>query len=147
MTLLSAALADRTAAPIVAAFFSVFHKYWEGELTPEDLAILKCLRSEIDDHVKERNRLMHDAWMSTSTGADAGPHPLVRFRVRAHGKGVEFQNRPYPPKVLEDLAQDLLRLSSVVSTSVWYRRPNQKGPELHLRMQIIDGKVTRTPPN
>jgi hypothetical protein len=143
--LIEAALAGRTADPIVSAFFSVFFKRWEGQLTPEDTKIMKCLRREIGDMVTERNRLMHDAWMGKTVGGDPGPHAMSRIRVRAHGTGVEFENIDYPPEKLELLAADLGRLAGVVNGSVWYRRPGQTGPELHPRIQIIDGKVQKVP--
>lgn len=141
--LLGAALADRTAAPIVASFFSVFHKRWEGSLSPEDSKILHCLRRELDDLVKQRNRLMHDAWMNRVVGGDPSPQPMSRHRVRAHGKGVEYENESYPPEKLEQIVQDANRLASVIHGAVWYRRDGQQGPELHSRMQIVDGKVQR----
>jgi len=144
--LLRAAVADRTASPIGSAFFSVFHKRWEGALTEDDIKILKAMRRELDDLIKERNRLMHDAWMSTTKGADQGPHALTRVRVRAHGSGVEYEAKAYPPTVLANLVQDVDRLSSVVNGAVWYYRPGQSGPELHIKMSVKDGKVHRNEP-
>lgn len=141
MMLLNAALAERTAAPIVGAFFSVFFKYWEGQMSTDDAAIMKCLRRELDDVVKERNRLMHDAWLGTTVGGDPGPHALTRFRVRAHGAGVEFESDSYPPERLDMLAENVHRLSSIVYGAVWYHRPGQSGPELAERFQIVDRKV------
>ncbi|HEX8163381.1 MAG TPA: hypothetical protein VF538_16035 [Pyrinomonadaceae bacterium] len=66
--LFRAALADRTAAPIVSAYISVFMQRWEGLMTAEDNEIIKCLRRELDEVVRERNRLMHDAWMYVTGG-------------------------------------------------------------------------------
>lgn len=140
-TLLNAALADRTAAPIVASFFSVLHKRWEGLVPEADVKILQCLRRELDDLVKERNRLMHDAWMTSIVGGDPAPQPMGRHRVRAHGKGVEYEHVPYPPEKIEQLVQDARRLASAINRAVWYQRDGQEGPELHPRMKITDGKV------
>lgn len=142
ITLIEAALAGRTASPIVSAFFSVFFKRWESHLPEEDMQVLKSLRKELDAIVQERNRIMHDAWMSTTVGGDPGPHPLTRIRTRTHGRGIEFESVSYDPGTLDDLAEDADRLSRIVNASVWYRRPRQVGPELHPRLQIINGKVT-----
>ncbi len=139
--LFGAALADRTAAPIVSAYISVFMQKWEGQMTAEDCKIIKCLRRELDDVVQKRNRLMHDAWMYT-TGSQPS-YPLSLHRVRAHGKGAEYESVDYPPTKLDELSNGLERLASVVNAVVWYRRPGQVGPELHLRLRVIDGEVTR----
>ena len=141
MLLFSAALADRTAAPIVSAYISVFMQRWEGLMTEKDKEIIKCLRRELDEVVRERNRLMHDAWMYKK--GDESSYPLSRHRMRAHGKGVEYESVDYPPSSLEELAVRLERLASVVNASVWYLRPGQVGPELYPRIQIVDGKVVR----
>lgn len=138
--LFSAALADRTAAPIVSSFISVFMQRWEGLLTERDNEIIKCLRRELDEVVRVRNRLMHDAWMYKTGGESS--YPLSLHRVRAHGKGAEYESVNYPPSRLENLAIDLERLATVVNASVWYCRPGQVGPELYPRIQIVDGKVT-----
>jgi hypothetical protein len=143
MMLLGAALSERTASPVVAAFFSVFYKHWEGQMSDDDTAVMKCLRRELEDVVKERNRLMHDAWMGRTVGGDPGPHALARHRVRAHGTGVEFESEIYPPERLAELAEDVTRLSSVVNGSVWYHRPGQRGPELAERIRVVDKRVER----
>src|SRR3546814_17731785 len=54
--LIEAALSERTASPIAASFFSVFHKKWDGLLTVDDLEILKTLRREIEALIKECGR-------------------------------------------------------------------------------------------
>jgi hypothetical protein len=100
---------------------------------------------ELDELVKVRNRLMHDAWMTSITGGDPGPHALIRHRVRAHGKGVEYESEAYMPEKLEKLVEDANRLASVVNGAVWYSRPGQQGPELHQRMCVVDGKVRSQP--
>lgn len=139
--LLGAALADRTATPIVSAYISVFVKRWEGQMTPDDFEIVKCLRRELDEVVRERNRLMHDAWMYKTGGEQS--HPLSLHRVRAHGKGANYESVDYPPAKLEELSERLERLASVVNGAVWYCRPGQVGPELHMRMRVVDGRVVR----
>lgn len=144
LLLLGAALAERTAMPISSAFFSVFYKRWEGTLTEIDIKILKAMRLELDDLIKERNRLMHDAWLSTSIDEEEGPHALTRFRIRKHGKGVDYESQTYPPKALEALVEVADRLSTVVNGAVWYLRRGQSGPELHSRMEVNDGKVYRS---
>jgi hypothetical protein len=139
--LVEAALADRTASPIVSSFFSVFFKRWEGSLTAKDTEIMKCLRRELDDVVKERNRIMHDAWLSKSVGGDPGPHAMSRLRVRAHGGGVEHEITDYPPNKVEGLVDTLNRLASVIWASVWYMRKGQSGPELDTRLEIQERRV------
>lgn len=139
--LIRTALSDRTAAPIVASFFSVFSQRWHGSVTPEDKKILKCLRREIDEVVTERNRLMHDAWMSKTVGGDPGPHPLGRIRLRAHRNGADWESVDYLPSVLDRLTTDAERLSTAIRTATWYCRPGQSGPELDTRLEIVDGKV------
>ena len=141
--LVEAALTDRTAAPIVSSFFSVFHARWGDVLTKGDKQIMKCLRRELNELVRVRNRLMHDAWMSSTIGGDPGPHPLSGFRVRAHGEGVNYETTNYHPNDLEALIADAKRLSSNVNGTVWYQRPGQIGPELDRRFHIADGKVLR----
>jgi hypothetical protein len=143
--LIQAALAERTASPIVSSFFSVFHKRWEGELAADDIVILKCLRKECDAIVKERNRLMHDAWMSKVVGGDPSPQLLSRHRVRAHGSGVDYESVDYSPETLNRFAEDIGRVSSVVTGTTFCMRPGQKGPELGPRMYVSDGKVMRLP--
>jgi hypothetical protein len=142
--LLHAALAERTAMPISSAFFSIFYKRWEGTLSEIDIKILKAMRRELDELIKERNRLMHDAWLSTSVGGEEGPHPLTRSRVRTHGSGVDYESQTYQPKTLEALVETADRLSTVVNGAVWYSRRGQSGPELHSRMEIKDDKVHRS---
>ena len=39
--LIEAALADRTAYPIMSSFFSVFHAYWGDKITTGDKAVLR----------------------------------------------------------------------------------------------------------
>lgn len=144
--LVEAALADRTAYPIMSSFFSVFHAYWGDKITTGDKAVLRQLRRELTSLIEIRNRLMHDAWMSTTVGGDEGPHPLSRMRVRAHGAGVDYETEPYPPQDLEQLATDATRLSSCVNGAVWYFRPGQVGPELEQRYAVVGGKIQRVQP-
>jgi hypothetical protein len=141
--LLKAALADRTAFPIMSSFFSVFFQRWTGQLTDDDTKIMKCLRKEITHLIEKRNRLMHDVWMYKAVGGDPGPHDMVRHRIRAHGGGVEFETESLGPPDLEALASDAKRLTEVVAGAVWYLRPGQIGPELGPRMAIVDGHVSR----
>lgn len=141
--LIEAALADRTAYPIMSSFFSVFHAYWGDQITAGDKVVLRQLRRELTSLIEIRNRLMHDAWMSTTVGGEEGPHPLSRMRVRAHGTGVDYEIEPHPPKDLEQLAADATRLSSCVNGAVWYCRPGQVGPELEQRYAIAEGILQR----
>lgn len=141
--LIEAALADRTAYPIMSSFFSVFHAYWGDKITTGDKAVLRQLRRELTSLIEIRNRLMHDDWMSTAVGGDEGPHPLSRMRVRAHGSGVEYEIEPHPPHSLEQLAADATRLSSCINGAVWYCRPGQVGPELEQRYAVVDNKLQR----
>jgi hypothetical protein len=141
--LLRAALADRTASPIAACFFSVFFQRWSDQLTEDDIKIMKCLRKEISLLVEKRNRLMHDVWLHKTVGGDPGPHEMVRKRVRAHGGGVSFETESLGPADLEAITSDATRLSSIVNGAVWYMRDEQVGPELGRRMVIADGHVTR----
>ena len=142
---IQAALADRTAAPIAASFFSVFFKRWEGALSKDEESIMACVRKEIDEIIKERNRLMHDVWLSKSVGGDPGPHDLSRLRVRAHGKGVEYESKDYSPASIREMVAKVERLVSVVNASTWYRREGQLGPELTNRLRIVNGRVVREP--
>jgi|GEM_PF-3657292 len=139
--LIEAALADRTASPIVNSFFSVFFKRWEDHLTPEDLDVMKCLRRELDEIVRKRNRIMHDAWLHITVGDHPGPHPMARYRLRAHGKGVDHEMVRQPPQDIAQLADDLERLATIVNAAVWYHSPAQVGPELDPRIQVNNGKV------
>jgi hypothetical protein len=144
--LIEAALADRTAYPIMSSFFSVFYAYWGEKITPGDKAVLRQLRRELISLIEIRNRLMHDAWMSTTVGGDEGPHPLSRMRVRAHGAGVEYEMEPHSPQDLEQLAADATRLPSCVNGTVWYCRPGQVGPELEQRYTVVSDKLQRVQP-
>ncbi len=142
--LTQAALADRTASPIVSSFFTVFHEFWNGNLSERDIAIMKCLRRELNDLVKTRNRLMHDAWMTSIVGGEDEPNPLISHRIRAHGEGVEFEHTRYSPEILEQLADEAFRLSGVVNGCVHYERDGQNGPELEKRICVINNKVIRS---
>lgn len=141
MKLLDAALGDRTASPIVAAYFAVFYTCWEGQMYEKDFSVMKCLRRELEDVVKERNRLMHDAWLSSAAGAYSGTIPMTQYRKRAHGTGVDYESVFYPPEKLELLSDDLNRLSSIVNATAWYGRRGQSGPELSKRFQVVDNRV------
>ncbi len=144
-TLIEAALSDRTAGPIVSSFFSVFFVHWGDLVTNTDRLIMKALRRELDDLVRERNRLMHDAWMGSTVGVDPGPHALSRHRLRAHGAGADYEAVSYEPNDIERIAADAHRLSGIVNSIVWYHDPNQRGPELQHRFHVVDGKVARAP--
>jgi|ERR1043166_1001142 hypothetical protein len=144
--LMQAALADRTAGPIVSSFFSVFYKKWEGHLTDEDIAILKNLRRELDEIVMKRNRLMHSAWMYSSGENRSDPIPLSTLRVRAHGKGMEFESKKYLPEEIDSLCDDCERLSSVVNRAVFrHFDAGQPAPNLSNRIRLEDGKANSHP--
>lgn len=140
---IEAALADRTASPIVSAYFSVFYHFWGEALTESDARIMKCLRRELDEVVQTRNRMMHDAWLSVSVGGDPGPHNMTLHRVRAHGRGVEYESRAFSPSDIHNLSLTVDRLASVVNAAVWYFRPGQQGPELERRLSIVNDRVQR----
>lgn len=139
--LVEAALADRTASPIVSSFFSVFFKRWEGLIGNEDAIILKNLRRELGQLVEKRNRLMHDAWLVPSVGGSPGPHPLHLSRTRAHGTGIEYTHQKLGPSEIQELAADAKRLSQVVWATTWHWIPGQAGPQLHPRIIVQDGKT------
>ena len=144
--LIEAALADRTASPIMSSFFSVFYAYWDAQITVGDKKVLQCLRRELSELIQTRNRLMHDAWMSTTVGGSKGPHPLARLRVRAHGTGVSYEVSASDPASLEQLAAAAQRLSECINGAVWYSRPGQIGPELEQRFEVSQGKLQRVLP-
>jgi len=144
--LLEAALADRTAMPIMSSFFSVFYAYWGSQVADGDKKVLQCLRRELTELIQIRNRLMHDAWMGSSVGGTDGPHPFSRLRVRAHGSGVEYEISTADPSVLEQLASDADRLTTCINCAVWYHRPGQVGPELGIRFELVQGKVQQLSP-
>lgn len=139
--LIKAALTDRTAYPISSAFFSVFFQKWGDLVTDDDLKIMKVLRKEIQDLIEKRNRIMHDAWMGQTVGGDPGPHPMSLLRVRAHGKGADYESREYVPEAVRLIAEDAKRLASVVNGIVWYTKPNQKGPEVNERFEVREERV------
>ncbi len=122
MMRMNTAIADRTASPIVGAFFSVFYERWKSHIGTDEKKILKVLRRELDSVVKERNRLMHDVWMYKTGGEDPGPNSMSRFRIRAHGEGVEFEDIDYHPEQFDLLTNKVNRLSSVVNGLAWYMR-------------------------
>lgn len=143
--LIEAAIADRTASPIIASFFSVFFTRWKNHLTKDDVAILKNLRKELNGLVEKRNRLMHDAWLTSTVGGDPSPQPMSLSRIRAHGTGVEYCHEKYGPEEIERLAADASRLSRVIWATTWYWRDNQAGPELHPRIITRDGVTMVNP--
>ena len=143
--LLGAAWGDRTASPIVSAFFSVFYQYWENSVSDNDGKVMKALRSEIDAVVEKRNRLMHEYWGDPSVGGEEGPHEMSRLRVRAHGKGVEYVSIDESPEGLNAFASDINGLVTIIHRIVFYFHPNQAGPEVHSRFLIENGKVTVRP--
>ncbi len=143
MLLLQGALTDRTASPIVSTFFSVLHERWAGALTEGDKQIMKCLRRELEALVQLRNRLMHDAWASTSVGDDPEPNPFSLLRVRSHGTGVEYKSAHYLPTEIEGLSADAERLAEIVRMCVSYYREGQTGPELEQRFEVSGKKVIR----
>lgn len=140
--LIHAALQDRTGG-IVASFFSVFYAKWEGSITKDDGTILKALRQELDALVRERNRIMHDAWMVSGRQSGSPAKPAARLRVRAHGSGVEHVLTHHTPEQIEDLAETSERLSENINGTTWYMRPGQVGPEIAPRFEIRNKKVYR----
>ena len=121
--------------------FSVFFKHWGNEISDEDSRILRAIRSELEAVVKERNRIMHDAWMGKTVGGESGPHALSRLRTRAHGRGIDFESVDMPPDVLNEFGSNIERLAKLIFAIVFYARPGQIGPEVHQRFEIVDGKV------
>ena len=138
---LHAALADRTAAAIVASFFSVAQVHWKEQLTDGDREILAGLRRELEDLIKLHDRLMRDAWMAANLGGEADARPTSRQRVIAHSLGVDFKHQNYRPTDIELLVLHAHRLSGLVHATAWYHRPGQDGPGLAARMDLVDGKV------
>jgi hypothetical protein len=134
--LVAAVLADRTAQPILKAYVSVLVKKWEGSLTNGDIRLVGRIQKEITTLIEARNRLMHDAWMGQTIGGDPGPHPMVRIRVRLHGKGLEHESTRCTPEYLHGLADDATRLAVVVNASAFYLRPGQVGPEFERRLEV-----------
>lgn len=139
-----AALADRTAYPIVSSYFSVFHQYWEEQLTPADIKILQSLRTEIEGLVTERNRLMHDSWQPVSGGGHDS-EILHKVRIRAHGKGANYEAEPYAPSSIDQLSERVRQLTDLLRAAVSYARPGQNGPELDRRMEIRGKQVYPRP--
>ncbi|WP_345854671.1 hypothetical protein [Shewanella algae] len=144
--MLKAALSDRTAYPISSSFFSVFFQRWGDSVTEEDAKIMGALRNEINNLIKKRNRVMHDAWMNTSGGVKES-HPMSTMRVRAHSKGAEYDLEEQTPEKVLDLVETAKRLSDVVTGVVWYCKPGMKGPEVAERFHLIDKKVFRKTQN
>ena len=102
---------------------------------------MRAIRSELEAVVKERNRIMHDAWMGKTVGGESGPHALSRLRTRAHGRGIDFESVDMPPDVLNEFGSNIERLAKLIFAIVFYARPGQIGPEVHQRFEIVDGKV------
>lgn len=141
MILIRTALADRTASPIITSFFSVFFKRWEGFIVEKDEKILKTLRKELDEIVKIRNRLMHDVWFCNFGQDSSDLDGLYLQRLRAHGKGANFQTNHYSTSKINELTSDANRLSHIINNIVWYHPPEPNILELYLRFKIIDNKV------
>lgn len=139
--MLEAVLAGREARQIIEAFFAVYCLCWEGKLTRQDETILNQLRTELADAPKTRNRMMHDAWLYQMGGGDPVPQPLVLFRVQTHRSGANFVSDEQSPGQIEKLAADLERLSKAVNAIVFYRPPDQTGPKLDTRINIVDNKI------
>ncbi|MCL6618901.1 MAG: hypothetical protein K6T33_03835 [Thermomonas hydrothermalis] len=118
-TLLRAALSDRTASPMVSTFFSVIYEKWKDNLCDGDREILKHLRRELDDVIKERNRLMHDAWFWVVKSSNQNDGVLIRERLRANGRGVEIEEQEYSLERMNDLVENVRRLAGVVLMMVW----------------------------
>ena len=140
--LAQAVLADRTARPIAMSFFSLFHARWDNLLTDGDKQIINCLRTELDYLIDTRNRLMHDAWLNSTSG-DQELREMVTHRARAHRTGVDYKITKYHPDELEKLAAEARRISGKINGFVFYLRPGQIGPELERRFTITDKKVFR----
>jgi hypothetical protein len=141
MALIQAAFQNRTAMQIMETFFSVFHERWKEKLSEDELKLLRQLQKEIKELVEDRNRILHDAWV-TSHSAD-GPTDIGLFRVRVHGKGVEWTHKSMRPADLLAHAADAKRLGSIVTTCVFHLRKEMEGPTLTNRIAIVDGKVQR----
>lgn len=136
--LLEAALADRTAAPIIAGFFSVFAERWKATLEDTDRTLIRKLREEIEALVKIRNRLVHDAWM-TSTGSDN----MVGMRMKATREGAETVITEYSPEILASYESDAMRLGGCIRAMVWRMLPGDQ-PGLSAKLKVADGRIYRT---
>lgn len=141
MILIRAALADRTASPIISSFFSVFYKKWEGFITEKDKKILKTLRKELDEIVTTRNRLMHDVWLYNFGQDSSELDGLSLQRLRAHGEGANFLTEKYSSTRIDELTSNANRLSNIINSIVWYHPPEPNVLDLYLRFKIIHNKI------
>ncbi len=139
--LIKAALADRTASPICAAFFSVLFQRWGNLITDDDTRVLKCLKKEIQGLIEQRNRIMHDPWMSKTICGESGPHPMSLVRLRSHAKGASYTAIDYGPQEVRSVADDAGRLAGVINAIVWYSKADQTGPEISRRFEVREDKV------
>ncbi len=66
---------------------------------------------------------------------------MTLSRVRAHGKGADYELIEYGPEAVRLITEDAKRLASVVNGIVWYMKPNQKGPEVNERFEIREKRI------
>lgn len=140
--LLMALLADRTALPIVSSFFAVFGECWKDRMKSEEKRLISLLRKELQELVEERNRLMHDVWMTQYVEGEPGPYDMARVRNRASKEGMEYEISDFGPNRLNGLTDDAIRLAEVVSGLAHYC--GDDSTPLNLTSKIVeDGKKVR----
>ena len=140
-----AKLAKKTAGPLAEEFYKAFKDYWNGSLTSTDSAVFEQIESEVNQLVEDRNRVMHDAWLTTTDACEETAQEMATLRVFAAGKRVAYEMKSRTPMVILLLAADASRLAEVVRFSVSYRPPNPIGPEMRQRIALVDGKITARP--
>jgi len=139
----SVRLNSLTAGPLVFEFIAAFKNKWDELISAEDLAIIECLNEELLALISERNRMMHDIWLSKTIGGHPGPHSFVRAGYNKTAAGSQYHNLDIYPDDIEPYTQTAKRLMNVVNCIAFYHRPGQTTPELSGRISLQNDTVSR----
>lgn len=135
-----AKLGKETAKPLAELFFTTFTAKWAASMTIEDSHVISVLAIETKVLIEQRNRLMHDVWMTTSR-ADNDDYDASTLRVKSNPEDTEFEVVNRTINDIVNLIEHTRRLTHIINGLVWYCIPGVTNPNVSSRFEVIDGAV------